>query len=453
MPSTMRLSMLEDHNETQSLVTCTSNTDELKVLYNDDKNDKRRTRWTSPTPSRPSRPPDSTLVIDRAWHTLVNCLSELVIGLLLNRKWYQWQPTPDGMGKHVTPKAIADKACSIFVTIASIVKEAIIVMFMQTILITISIMAFALNIETYRFAYYATLAMLFLARFISTLTQNLAMAAWSPITTAVLIACRIALLGNTIRVARVAKSIMRLLLIIPQIHDRFIIVPLRNAAHYTKKVYSTAPRNYQVSANCFLGNPVKGKRRSSMRARYLAVRIVVDDCSSAAEFAHVLFATLLKGMLLSALCVNCTLNHHAHQWLVTHSAQPFRYIESIAIAAICRLHYNSSMKCISATVRKLTRNLTSITSVLAVFMMMHVTSAGSPDDEKRGPPKFSGEKTAFVGWFMLMSAYVAWKLHSSASIFEELRHPPPAPPALDFGRVAPRPPSTPTRCARPYPKR
>ena len=444
----MRLSALEGHDEIQSMLTCTSSIDDLKALhYNDDK---RRTRWTSPstrrtspTSPRPSRPPDSSLVRDRAWHTLANCFSELIIGMLLNRNWCQWQPTPDGMGKRVTPKEIADKAFSIFVTIVSIAKEAIAVMFMQTIFATISIMAFALNMDTYRFAYYATLTMLILARFISTLAKNIAMAAWSPITTAVLIACRIALLGNTARVARVAKSITSLLLVIPRIHDRFVIIPLRTAAQYTKKVYRTAPRYYQVSADCVLGNPNKGKRRSSFRARYFAVRIVVDDCSSAAEFAHVLFATLFKGMLLSALRVNCTLNHHAHQWFVTSSAQPFRYIESIAIAAIRRLHYNSSMKCISATARKLTRNLTSITSMLAVFMMMHVTSAGSSDDEKRGPPKFSGEKTAFVGWFMLMSAYVAWKLHSSASIFEELRHPPPAPPALDFGRVAPRPPNAP----------
>ncbi|MBM4098126.1 MAG: DDE-type integrase/transposase/recombinase, partial [Planctomycetes bacterium] len=69
-----------------------------------------------------------------------------------------------------------------------------------------------------------------------------------------------------------------------------------------------------------------------------------------------------------------------------------------------------------------------------------VSSAG---DESKRVPSFSGERIDFTAWFMLFSAYVAYKLVSAASLVAGTRPKPPAAPPPTMGRVAPEPPAPP----------
>jgi hypothetical protein len=58
-------------------------------------------------------------------------------------------------------------------------------------------------------------------------------------------------------------------------------------------------------------------------------------------------------------------------------------------------------------------------------------------------PSFSGERIDFTAWFMLFSAYVAYKLVSAASLVAGTRPKPPAAPSPNMGRAAPEPPAPP----------
>jgi hypothetical protein len=69
-----------------------------------------------------------------------------------------------------------------------------------------------------------------------------------------------------------------------------------------------------------------------------------------------------------------------------------------------------------------------------------VSSAG---DESKRVPSFSGERIDFTAWFMLFSAYVAYKLVPAASLVAGTRLKPPAAPSPTMGRVAPEPPAPP----------
>ena len=70
--------------------------------------------------------------------------------------------------------------------------------------------------------------------------------------------------------------------------------------------------------------------------------------------------------------------------------------------------------------------------VLALLPL--VRTAG---DENKRVPTFSGERIDFTAWFMLFSAYVAYKLVSAAPIVAGNRPKPPAAPAPLIGRPAP----------------
>jgi hypothetical protein len=73
-------------------------------------------------------------------------------------------------------------------------------------------------------------------------------------------------------------------------------------------------------------------------------------------------------------------------------------------------------------------------------MLPLVSSAG---DENKRVPSFSGERIDFTAWFMLFSAYVAYKLVSAASLVAGTRPKPPAAPSPNMGRAAPEPPAPP----------
>ena len=76
--------------------------------------------------------------------------------------------------------------------------------------------------------------------------------------------------------------------------------------------------------------------------------------------------------------------------------------------------------------------------VLALLPLVH--TAG---DESKRVPSFSGERIDFTAWFMLFSAYVAYKLVAAAPIVAGRRPKPPAAPAAIQGRLAPEPPAPP----------
>ena len=76
--------------------------------------------------------------------------------------------------------------------------------------------------------------------------------------------------------------------------------------------------------------------------------------------------------------------------------------------------------------------------VLALLPL--VRTAG---DESKRVPSFSGERVDFTAWFMLFSAYVAYKLVSAAPLVAGRRPKPPAAPAAIKGRLAPEPPAPP----------
>ena len=76
--------------------------------------------------------------------------------------------------------------------------------------------------------------------------------------------------------------------------------------------------------------------------------------------------------------------------------------------------------------------------VLALLPLVH--TAG---DENKRVPSFSGERIDFTAWFMLFSAYVAYKLVSAAPLVAGKRPKPPAAPAALRGRLAPEPPAPP----------
>ena len=274
--------------------------------------------------------------------------------------------------------------------------------------------------------------------------QRVIFAAWSPLTTVALASCRIILFAHNI--------VQYIAFIMITTYGAFVIIPLKVMTNHVNHRSKSAPYLYtsimrHVIGKCAFetatlhGRPQRPfKRRSSIRARYLAMRIVVDDFSSAKTFLYVLNIMVLNGILHGALHANCRFHYRAAHAIL--HAPPLRYVENIALAASCRLHHHQSISYMSSTVRCIS-SMVPPALMLMCAAMLNVTTAGSSDDDKRGPPKFSGEKTTFVGWFMLMSAYIAWKLHASASIFEELRAPPPAPPAPVMGRMAPRPPDAP----------
>jgi hypothetical protein len=58
-------------------------------------------------------------------------------------------------------------------------------------------------------------------------------------------------------------------------------------------------------------------------------------------------------------------------------------------------------------------------------------------DESKRVPSFSGERVDFTAWFMLFSAYVAYKLVSAAPLVAGRRPKPPAAPAAIKGRLCP----------------
>ena len=76
--------------------------------------------------------------------------------------------------------------------------------------------------------------------------------------------------------------------------------------------------------------------------------------------------------------------------------------------------------------------------VLALLPLVH--TAG---DESKRVPTFSGERIDFTAWFMLFSAYVAYKLVSAAPLVAGRRPKPPAAPVALRGRLAPEPPAPP----------
>jgi hypothetical protein len=69
--------------------------------------------------------------------------------------------------------------------------------------------------------------------------------------------------------------------------------------------------------------------------------------------------------------------------------------------------------------------------------------ASSAGDESKRVPSFSGERIDFTAWFMLFSAYVAYKLVSAAPLVAGTRPKPSAAPSPNVGRAAPEPPKPP----------
>jgi hypothetical protein len=76
----------------------------------------------------------------------------------------------------------------------------------------------------------------------------------------------------------------------------------------------------------------------------------------------------------------------------------------------------------------------------ALALLPLVRTAG---DEAKRVPTFSGERIDFTAWFMLFSAYVAYKLVSAAPLVAGKRPKPSAAPAPLTGRLAPEPPAPP----------
>ena len=72
----------------------------------------------------------------------------------------------------------------------------------------------------------------------------------------------------------------------------------------------------------------------------------------------------------------------------------------------------------------------------ALALLPLVRTAG---DKAKRVPTFSGERIDFTAWFMLFSAYVAYKLVSAAPLVAGKRPKPPAAPAPLTGRPAPEP--------------
>ena len=73
--------------------------------------------------------------------------------------------------------------------------------------------------------------------------------------------------------------------------------------------------------------------------------------------------------------------------------------------------------------------------------------SSSDDDGHKGPPRFSGDKDAFIAWFMAFSGYVAYKLVAAAPILDGTRARPPAPPPALMARASTRPPDPPAPVA------
>ena len=376
--------------------------------------------------------------LHHGWHS-ANCytfLCELIIGFLLNPEWREcWASVLMAIAvctiSLLRPPSIILLTRLVLATTVCMVNK-----YMQVVVRTILFTGFIVTSIFGTVGYYVT-------RTAITIIYRLILVAWSPVTTATLLACRIILLSH---------GILRFLAVaLIASYYPLIIIPLEATAMHVNQLSKLTPKLYTLAIRRVIGtwaseiailenHPQRSKRRPSMRARYLAMRLVVDDVSSAATFSYVLLVTLFNGILHSALNANCRLHRQAMNAVLL--AKPLRYVENLAVAASYHIHQHRSMSYVSATVRQMTTTAFP-TMLIACVALIDVISAGSSDDDKRGPPKFSGEKTTFVGWFMLMSAYIAWKLHASASIFEEMRSPPPSPPAPIFGRMAPRPPDAP----------
>ena len=324
-----------------------------------------------------------------------NFFCELITGLLLNPEWLSWPSMLAMAACMITilrPSVIALLTRLVLTTVAYVATKYVQVI-VRTILFTGSIVIFIIGTVGYC-----------ITRTAAAVSHRFILAAWSPITTTALLSCRVILLAHYL--------LQRIALLLIAWHYTIIMIPLEATTKHVHHAYKSAPRIYitairhvlgtSASAIAILDNEPKrpSKRRQSMRARYLAMRIVVDDYSSAATFLYVLSVTLLNGALSDALHATCRLHHQAMDTILL--AKPLRYIENLAVAASCHLQQHRSKSGVSATLRHMIQ-IASPVLFITCATFIDITTAGSSDDDKRGPPKFSGEKTTFVGWFMLMS--------------------------------------------------
>jgi hypothetical protein len=79
--------------------------------------------------------------------------------------------------------------------------------------------------------------------------------------------------------------------------------------------------------------------------------------------------------------------------------------------------------------------------LVIVLITFPFVQAGGEDSKK--VPMFSGDRSDFTNWFMIFTAYVAYKLVAAAPLAAGTRPRPPDPPPPLTGRVDPEPPRAP----------
>jgi transposase InsO family protein len=85
--------------------------------------------------------------------------------------------------------------------------------------------------------------------------------------------------------------------------------------------------------------------------------------------------------------------------------------------------------------------------LLIVLIAFPFVQAGGEDSKK--VPMFSGDRSDFTNWFMIFTAYVAYKLVAAAPLAAGTRPRPPDPPLPLTGRADPEPPRAPAPIADP----